>query len=68
MGNIKARITSFGNKKLTRPHNKKAIKFPKAPMPDFKRSGALISSYDTAKPMADMSNKNLQASKKKKKK
>ena len=76
MGNIKARITSFGNKKLTRPHNKKAIKFPKAPMPDFKGSGALISSYDTAKPMAfdtakpmaDMSNKNLQASKKKKKK
>ena len=68
MGNIKARITSFGKKKLTRPHNKKAIKFPKAPMPDFKRSGALISSYDTAKPMADLSNRNLQASKKKKKK
>ena len=78
LGNVQARSANFAKKEvpLKKHRQKKMPKFSKTPMPDFKRSGTLISSYDTvkpmaydtAKPMADMSNRNLQASKKKKKK
>ena len=79
LGNVQARSANFAKKEVPlKKHRKKDMpKFPKTPMPAFPPDprGPQIDldmtysqGYDTAKPMADMSNRDLQASKKKKKK
>ena len=77
--NVQNKAANFSKKEvpLKKHRNKKMPKFSKTPMPAFAPDpmGSKIDldmtygqGYNTVKPMADMSNKDLQASKKKKKK
>jgi len=78
LGNVQAKVANFAKQEVPlKKHRKKEMpKFPKTPMPNFppdprgdvdiELDMAYGQGYTTAKPMADMSNRNLQASKKKK--